>query len=406
MPLTRHFYELDEVLASIIYTGSRSIIIETVFWCHELIISGHASEAISALFESWLWHRGPFHLSWLLEAIKRLGSSEIAEEDILFMAQQLSTCSVKDHSLWNLFAVSATDNESLFDRVTRRPFPVEFPTHIPLEQYILQAIHQHKAGTAWWAGLRLPRDRLWFLCEWYRDHIIKDELLTEVFGAVHQYEQLLGYRSEAYDNAMCGLVLLTLCLTTEQRRQSMNPLPNIQHVGSESVISKWNISLGQKSGRIYPIPYHGLYGIGLRGRKHQIETTMDVLFDIEKGMRGCAVWDELLDSIKTVKDREIFYQTYFPDDIPDEWTKIEKEKSHGAGVLQRTEQLTLWGYMRRYHVGRCRLLWNKKVGSDVLDKIILDESPFITLLSVPVHILSEIDESQLRPVHKRKVVYE
>ena len=30
-------------------------------------------------------------------------------------------------------------------------------------------------------------------------------------------------------------------------------------------------------------------------------------------------------------DRERFYDTYFPDDIPDEWSRSDQEKSHGLG---------------------------------------------------------------------------
>ena len=387
MPLTYHFYRLDEVYAAIIYTGSRGIAKETVFWCRELIISGHASEAISALFESWLWHRGPFHLSWLTEAMKRLGGSEISEEDILWMAQQLSTCSVKDNSLWNLIAISATDPESLFDRVTPRS-PVMFPSNVPMEQFFLRAIYQHRAGAAWWAGRHLSLERWWWLLEWYRNHIgIPNEAIEMIKG----YERLLGYRSEIYDYAIRGLALLTLCLTSEQRQKSMSALPVLQGIGSE-----WDSVLGRRAGRIYPIPYHGLYGT-LRGRMRQTESTVDDLFDIEKAVRGCAIWDERL-----TRDS---YELYFPDDIPDEWTATEKEKSHGSGLLQRTEHVSLWGYMKRY-TGRCRMLWNKKPQSDMLDKVELDDSPFLTLLSLLALDVKdlEVEESRLRPVHKRKVV--
>lgn len=399
MPLTRHFYAYDEVQAAIFYTGSRGIPKETAFWCNELVISGHASETISVLFESWLWHRGPFHIAWVVEAMKRLGGSEISEEDILSMARQLSICSTKDHSLWSLFAISATDPESLFDRVTPRSppvgFPIDTPIDTPVEQYFIRAIYQHKAGTAWWAGLHLSEDRWWALIEWYCMSVIPLEQgapkdLFDTIGTIRRYDQLLGYCSEAYDVAIRGLVLLFLCLTTEQRRQSLSPVTTISTMEDE-----WGHLLGRKAGRVYPIPYHGLYGVTARGRMRQTDTTLPELFDIKCGVKGCAVWDEVLDS-------DTFYD-YFPDDIPDEWTAKEKEVSHGYGILQRTEQVTLWGYMKRYLSGRSRLLWNRKPRIEALDAVGLGDSPFLTLLSLPV-VLTPLDESRLRPVHKRKVI--
>jgi hypothetical protein len=32
---------------------------------------------------------------------------------------------------------------------------------------------------------------------------------------------------------------------------------------------------------------------------------------------------------------EQFYEQYFPDDIPDEWSKQDQEKSHGRGLLAK-----------------------------------------------------------------------
>ena len=399
MPLTRHFYAIDEVQAAIIYTGSRGIPKETAFWCHELVISGHASETISALFESWLWHRGPFHLYWLIEATKRLGGSEISEEDILSMAQQLSTCSIKDRSLWTLFTVSASDPESLFDRVTPRSPPVPFPTDDPLEQYFIRAIHQHKSGAAWWAALHLSNERCWSLMEWYRDYVIATEsALKDVFDAIRGYEQLLGYQAEAYDNAMRALALLSLCLTAEQRRLSLSAIPS-----SMTFSSEWDCVIGRKAGRVYPIPYYGIYGVTVRGRMRQTDTTLSGLFDIKRAVRGCAVWDEIIEMDSSDSSDSSFYHTYFPDDIPDEWTAKEKEMSHGCGILQRTEQVTLWGYTKRYLTSRSRLLWNKSTHMDLLDSIELSDSPFLTLLSIPVKLKS-INEAQLYPVHKRKVI--
>ena len=73
MPLSRHFYSLDEVQAALLHTNS-------LFWCQELILSGCIGEAISTLFQSWLWNTGPMQLQWLIDAWKTLALDEISEE--------------------------------------------------------------------------------------------------------------------------------------------------------------------------------------------------------------------------------------------------------------------------------------------------------------------------------------
>jgi hypothetical protein len=171
-------------------------------------------------------------------------------------------------------------------------------------------------------------------------------------------------------------------------------------------VAEWDALLDRKASRIFPIPHYGLYGITERGKKRQSESTVSELVNVRQGVRGCALWEERLEST----DIASWYSQYFPDDLPDEWTAQEKEKSHGSGILQRTEEVTLWGYFRRYLSGRCHLLWSlgsnlgsRRLISEKLERIPLEGSPFLTLLSLPIEI-SPIPDSTLRPVHKHKVV--
>ena len=231
------------------------------------------------------------------------------------------------------------------------------------------------------------------------------EGLKALLEAVRGYEELLGYRSDAYNTAMRALLLLSLCLTEEQWTQSMRPT---EATDIEAWLAEWDGVMDRRAGRVFSIPHYGLYGVTERGRMRQTESTVSELFDVRAGVRGCALWEERMEAMELGK----WYATYFPDDVPDEWTAAEKEKSHGVGILQRTEKATLWGYLRRYCMGRSRLLWHgsmilrtRKSLSDTLEQVGLEESPFHTLLSLPVTV-SPMEESCLRPVHKRKVIRE
>ena len=93
MPLSRHFYSLDEVQATLLHTNS-------LFWCQELILSGCIAEAISTLFQSWLWNVGPINLQWLIDAWQTLALDEISEEN---------------NSITNGFKILGIENKNAFD---------------------------------------------------------------------------------------------------------------------------------------------------------------------------------------------------------------------------------------------------------------------------------------------------
>jgi hypothetical protein len=54
---------------------------------------------------------------------------------------------------------------------------------------------------------------------------------------------------------------------------------------------------------------------------------------------------------------EEFYDTHFPDDIPDEWAKSEQLISHGDGLLGPTDVPNIWKYSRSYMNKKSRLSW-------------------------------------------------
>ncbi len=454
MPLTRHFYEQDEVQAALFYAGSRRRPQETVFWCHELILSGWASEAIRILFESWLWNYGPFHVEWYEDAWERLSPAEITAEDILVCAHRLSQCKTKDHSLWKLLTLSATHHSSLFDAVTPRSPPV-FPSEDPKERFFVRALYQRKATSAWWAACYLTVSRYWELVEWYHTSVWAEkgkekekgeetEKDTQWMTRLRDYETLLGYTSEGYDRAIRAVVLLRLCqgdaslplrplsqrplqgdLPHKVRGQdapkgaydaslplrplSQRPLQGVTHLRplshSASAPSLPDAPIGRRASRVYSIPMECLYGITRRGRIPRTTSTLESLHDVEKGMRGCPFWEEAMEPYQTggqwTSDEamEQFYEAHFPDDIPDEWTRAEKEKSHGPGVYGG-EAHTLEGYGQRMFFSTTRLVWLRRK----IPSVALSLTPFDDLLALEP-ALAPVSETAWNPVHKRRVVH-
>ena len=403
MPLSRHFYSLDEVHAALTYSSRRNDSVETLFWCQELILSGHIGETISTLFEAWLWHKGPFHLSWLRNAWSTLRSDTLTPDDILLAASHLSTIPYQqqDHSLWNILALSSNP-----DRVTPKT-PSWISLDIDAEElYFIRALYQGKARSAWWMAQQWKDERVWSVLESYAAH----RYPTFVWDALRNYEHLLGYRSPEYDIIIRCLAVLSCCLSLEQYDKSQKELPSQLLASQKDALERWDTCVGYKKRRIYTIPTACLYGVTERGRHHWSHTNVRELNNIEPSLIGCPFWEEAIAEYGSIirnriqwnsdDDLEEFYDRYFPDDIPDEWTKAEKAVSHGDGVLGPTEVVTLFKYSRSTFIKWSRLAWNTQ---ELVQKQVKREWDGTLSAIYKPSIIEIYDKKILEPVHKRLI---
>jgi hypothetical protein len=415
MPLSRHFYCLEDVQAALSYSCTKNRYPETLFWCQELIQSGCASEAISVVFESWIWQVGPFRLRWLLESWKDLGSDEIQDQSILLAAYRLSSLhtSNRDNSLFRILLRHST-GENPPDRVTRKS-PSSFPSEDLKECYFIRSLFQGKARCAWWMASQLSMERRWELLSWYCSHVITtfQSEYQQCLTIMQQYEKLLGYQTDAYDMAISCLSIIMFCLSSKQQEESFRPLLTSIDSSSQDRVSSWQANLGRKVYRLYSIPPSSLYGTTQRGCMKRSQHNRIQLHHVEKYMVGCPFWDEALQEYARVEEcgtivwnsedeKETFYLRYFPDDIPDEWTKEEKEQSHGEGVLGIDETCTIFGYASRFLSKIGRLCWGSFDSYIHLLKQIPYDQPFPQCMMDTLIKRGDINLVLLQPVHKMK----
>jgi len=453
MPLSRHFYSLDEVHAALTYSSRRNDSLQTLFWCQELILSGHIGETISTLFEAWLWHKGPFHLSWLQHAWSTLHSDTLLPHDILLAASHLSTIPYQqqDHSLWNILSLSSQQEDPLskgpsvqrtlcpkdraccplgagtelvaplgqgqsmlpcwgMDRVTPKT-PSWISSDIDAEElYFIRALYQGKARSAWWMAQQWEEERVWSVLESYASHRYSAHHPVSIWEALRNYEHLLGYRSPEYDMIMRCVAVLSCCLSLDQYEKSRKELPSQLTVAQKDALERWDTCIGHKKRRIYTIPTACLYGVTERGRYFWSHNNVRELNQLEPSLVGCPFWEEAIAEYGSIiknsiqwnsdDDLEAFYDRYFPDDIPDEWTKAEKAVSHGDGVLGPTEIVTLFKYSRSTFTKWSRLAWNTQdlVLKQLEKRIGWDGS--ISAVYTP-YTIAIYDKKKLEPVHKR-----
>ena len=421
MPLSRHFYSLDEVQAALLYTTTRNTKDESLFWCQEMLLSGCVGEAISTLFESWLWHTGPYRLQWLVDAWKTLASEELGEEDVLLATYRLSSVHYqqRDNSIWNILVLTALKPNKMPDRVTRKT-PSCIPSEDEKELYFIRAIYQGKARSAWWISQYIDVERIWILLDWYAEniHTIFYTQYKVCLEALRGYEQLLGYKSDEYDVIVRCMAVLMMCIQPSVQESSFKTQSDSLDSYHKELLQEWSENIGLKRRRKYTIPTACLYGTTIRGRNQWSQQNFVQLNNIERHLIGCPFWDEALAEYADVDEKgvitwhsddkmEEFYDQYFTDDIPDEWSKEDKLKSHGDGVLSPSDKPNIKKYSRNFMSKMPRLAWNTtKFVSNILESVDINDCSLQELAkyyNFPKH-LSEQDIISLKPVRKLKII--
>jgi hypothetical protein len=384
MALSRHLYAFDEVHAALIYTCQRSDVQETVFWCRELLESGCLAEAVSTLFMAWMWHRGPFDLQWLVRASVTLAADEIVEEEVLISAYHLSQRCIRDHSLWDILT-----SHTVPDRVT--PRTPSCATHLARnthELFFLRALYQGKAHSAWWMACHLETSRVWELLHQYVDAMSPYASSYRVcFHTLIHYESLLGYRSED-SNVLC-LAVLSACLSPAQQEHSFRIL------STPSGLADPTPETSIRRARRYSIPTACLYGHTARGRMTWKQSTLRLL-RTWSGNDTCPFWEmHGIDAHVSDDRREAFYDRFFPDDPPDEWTLAEQQRSHGDGVLSPSNPVcTMEKYASLFLHSVSRFFWKGKTAP------IIHSAPITPWVSVPL-LQTPVDPAFLVPVVRR-----
>jgi hypothetical protein len=421
MPLSRHFYSIDEVQASLQYTTSQNKPNEALFWSQELILSGYVTEAISTLFQSWLWNKGPMRLQWLINAWNTLASDELSENDILLSTYQLATINhtYSDNSIWNILILSIQNPNEMPDRVTRKT-PFVTPSHDEKELYFVRAMFQGKARSAWWISQFINNDRLWYILRWFAKNVNTkyNTEYTICLDALQNYEKLLGYKSDEYDIITRCAAILATCIKPEIQDKSFISL--VSEIDNQNKNELHNLSLliGYKNRRVYIIPRECLYAQTHRGKSKWSQNNFIQLNNIEKYLIGCPYWDEILMDYANINSKnevewhstdkmEEFYEKYFPDDIPDEWTKNDKLKSHGDGLLGPAEIPNIAKYSRLFMSKIPRLAWNtSKMVNNYLEKINIYDCNVESIIKMykPNDIMPENILQKLIPVCKTKIV--
>ena len=316
MPLTRHLYEEGEVVAALQYCVLQGRLIEAVFWCEELLYSSCTELLIEGLRRIWLYGFGIAALSWY-RVFSRIAKDDTLDFDemvgLVIWLGRLAKNGRRDISYLVLAGCTAPAEEAS---------PCSLPKGVQgVDAYFIACVQQGRTLSAWRAFGSISTSALAIAAE--HKHAAAG---LEVCSLLTDYP---------------ALTVAALCLRDLGQRLAEAPLGTLSEI--EAARAEWEPLLGHRARR-FPIPPLCLYWLCPRGATTVYQTSEKILrgsLERPGKLWGSTYWDAIADdlggweAIRTDPEiRMSFYDTYFPDDIPDEWSTAEREKSHGSGTVQ------------------------------------------------------------------------
>jgi hypothetical protein len=320
--LTRHLYTLDEVVSALQLCLRFRRSDETPFWLWELVRSNEAELAHQTLRQAWLDFGGGWFAPAMLTAPPKTDTAWLQRLDTVVQAIELA---------------GTASSIPLMTRTANTPRPGTTSTKG------LRAA----AARAWVATLApaegMPRDQaaLWYLA---LHGAIRAKNAVDVAWLLQAAAPVLSV--EAIWAALQGDEAVRNAAT-------LHPVSQIQHQITAALLMMgptdmqeptkrraipadawvaYDATLGRRTARRFPIPTMALHSETTRGRLADTETNIDDLHNpIPHLAKGCAFWRTELRKFPDTTTEE-FHAAYFPDDIPDEWSAADQQKSHGSGV--------------------------------------------------------------------------
>lgn len=322
MPLTRHLYVEEEVGAALQFCILRGRAVEAAFWAMELLDSGMVEEFLASLRSIWLLGFGLAALGWYKAFLALEAAEALDAEEAIRLVVALCRIGINGGRDTSALAIIGSSLPAERRGVSRSLLHLE-----GIDSYFASCVLQGRTISAWRAfGTRSAS-------------VVKEvavekhgEAGLETIGLLEKYPPLL---------------LGALCLPRGALGPRLAPPPPGLLSEVERALPEWERNLGRRARRAYTIPHQCLYWLTERG-KTSVYTSADSMLrgSLERPGKlwGSVYWDSVAEEAggwQEIRDssekREAFYDTHFPDDIPDEWSVAERAKSHGIGSLQKDE---------------------------------------------------------------------
>ena len=362
--LSRNLYEIDEV-KSALQVCLRKQSWRALFWLWELVVSEEIEEAKSVLRDTWLMWGAPYDIALLqdIDAADLSNTEESGIQSIALIRRIMEACG----KTGDLSAVRyLNEQETATDRkgwTTQAPSPAAAKRRRVRSARFAASLDAEditeKDAILFWIGMDsairrgMRRDAFWFLQA--AQPVLSTNAIWSALkiaargpnaGTTIQSLETHASRNHTSQILHQAAAILFLCVRVSNRDQLNTPTfpANRILLGDWR---KWSSQTNMRAARVHAIPPEALNTGTTRG---QISTKYTNIADIREPipllLEGCAWWRRIVADmgIREEEDGTMVFpsddrmeqltDTYFPDDIPDEWSTADQQKSHGRGVAE------------------------------------------------------------------------
>jgi hypothetical protein len=364
MPLTRHLYELDEVVSAL-QLCLRSWYGRAVFWTWELVVSDEADLALTTIRDIWLRTGGGYDPTiasmnpntpeeWISLVLRVIEASKATGT---YNAETLltKTANITERRR------TAPPPQSVRAANRRKERSTAFLASLDPAESI-----DHNDATQWWISLDsacrqgATQDAIWLLQA--VQQLLSADAIWSALGIASRGGLATGnairlLQAAATPHPVSQILhqiaaTMLLCCPTSKRESMLSPLsqPGVGHYVRDW--TSWASLVGRRAARIHAIPTDALHSQTARGSiEYKFTNVPDLREPLPLLVEGCKWWRTAIKAAGAIEDPdtdtlmfpnddvyEDFMDTYFPDDIPDEWSLQEQQKSHGRGSLEKASK--------------------------------------------------------------------
>ena len=317
MELTRNLYRLEEVKASLIFCLVNGKTKSALFWCEEILASECGWILGEVLIKSWIWYACPYDVALIYDIRNADYDCDVDDAIIQIVLRLMAAIQKGERNVICTLTLGLRTHPT--GGYTKK-------SKDPTEQKKTE-IH-HILSDAACRGLD---NRMWYYLS--RNLDFSPNLGLLIRGSKKE-KKIIGNTIQTLMNLSLNegyklLALAACCIVISCRKAKRKII--CQKLDFDGVpnhrlsIASWLAKQGKRSGRIFDVESVGILGL----RK---QNSMQEIWDIYPSLKeGTPFWKRITGAYNLADDssRELFYDTWFPNDIPDEWSLDDQKKSHG-----------------------------------------------------------------------------
>jgi len=324
--LTRNLYDLQEVKASLAYAMLVRKLRESLFWAQEILASECGWELGEVLIQFWLQYCCPYDMS-LPVAIKTLDYEGDMDTEIVAVIMRLIQAQTGENKIMEIFVEGFNQYPFPCYKVKPRKEKIPFarmlseksgiPAKICLK--IWNALGKGEVSRAWHIAFQEGKGKEGAVADIIP--LLAEGIPSKTIDCLLELSNILELKVHSY--IACFLLIgLSKAEKIKARKKTDIEYDNIP--GLMLSVSSWFKKQGKRVGRVHAIEPRALYGLEKKAELHE-------LYDIYPRLKDATpFWQRIIAGYDLTDDnkKEEFYDTWFPNDIPDEWSLEDQKMSH------------------------------------------------------------------------------